>query len=420
MVSKEHNRGNKMYSNAITQVLEKEHKNKPTLIQERTYDAIRNSASIVGLAKTGTGKTLAYGLPVMERIAEIGGRGIILEPTTELAIQTRNNLLSYAKSLGLKTIALVGAGNRKRQLERLKKEKPEIIIATPGRFFDFLSENRIKYQDINALVIDEADDILEFTKLDLLSSLGQNLSSSAQILLFGASESEITKDAEDLFNHTFLLIDVRPEQKSEVKHYFLQVANEYKMQFLQRLAKLDKFKGILFFDSTESEMRFARIFSHSKTKFAVLSNETSKQNREKILSDFRAGRIKFLFATDLAARGLDLPDVSYVINFEIPSEVNTYLHRSGRTGRMNKSGTVVTLGDDHDFRDLKKLLSDTYQVQRAYFAGYSLTTEKPKRKKEEPETQEKKVKEIKPKHKKKRWRNKKNKGYHPRKDRREK
>ena len=167
-------------------------------------------------------------------------------------------------------------------------------------------------------------------------------------------------------------------------------------------------------------MRFARIFSHSKTKFAVLSNETSKQNREKILSDFRAGRIKFLFATDLAARGLDLPDVSYVINFEIPSEVNTYLHRSGRTGRMNKSGTVVTLGDDHDFRDLKKLLANTYQVQRAYFAGYSLTTEKPKRKKEEPETQEKKVKKIKPKHKKKRWRNKKNKGYHPRKDRREK
>ena len=147
-----------MYSNAITQVLEKEHKNKPTLIQKRTYDAIRNGASIVGLAKTGTGKTLAYGLPVMERIAEIGGRGIILEPTTELAIQTRNNLLPYAKSLGLKTIALVGAGNRKRQLERLKKEKPEIIIATPGRFFDFLSENRIKYQDINALVIDEADD----------------------------------------------------------------------------------------------------------------------------------------------------------------------------------------------------------------------------------------------------------------------
>ena len=91
--------------------------------------------------------------------------------------------------------------------------------------------------------------------------------------------------------------------------------------------------------------------------------------------------LSFYFATDLAARGLDLPDVSYVINFEIPSEVNTYLHRSGRTGRMNKSGTVVTLGDDHDFRDLKKLLADTYQVQRAYFAGYSLTTEKPKRKK---------------------------------------
>lgn len=410
-----------MYPERIQQVLAKEKKTKPTLIQEKTYEAIVSGASLVGLAKTGTGKTLAYGLPIIARIAEIGGIAVILEPTTELAIQTRNALLPYVRAMGLNALALVGAGNRKRQLERLKKAKPQILICTPGRFFDFLSENKIKVEQINSLVIDEADDILEFAKVDLLSSLGQNLSPQAQILLFGASESTITRDCEELFAHNFLLVDVRPDQKSIVKHQFLQVSNQYKLQFLQRLAKLDGFKGILFFDSTETEMKFARIFAHSKTSFSVLSSQTNKQEREKILSQFRAGRSKLLFATDLAARGLDIPDVTYVINFEIPSEVNTYMHRSGRTGRMNKEGQVVTLGDDHDFRDLRKLLAGVYDVERVYFAGYHLTTKKPDKSKPQDQRQSQSAQpknaisktKTKTKHKKKRWRNKKNKGYHP-------
>ena len=403
-----------MYTSKIEEVLTQENKIKPTLIQEKTYEPIINGASIVGLAKTGTGKTLAYGLPVLERIKQIGGQAIILEPTTELAIQTRNALQKYMNALQLKSLTLVGAGNRKRQLERLRKEKPEILIATSGRLFDFVSEGKIDLDKIKSLVIDEADDILEFTKVDLLASLGQNLEHGAQILLFGASESRITKNVEDLFERQFILIDVRPEQVSTVDHSFLQVSNQYKMQFLQRLTKLDKFKGILFFDSTETEMKFARIFAHSKTPFSVLSNQTNKQEREKILRNFRLGRSKLLFATDLAARGLDIPDLTYVINFEIPSELNTYIHRSGRTGRMNKKGHVVTLGDDHDFRNLKKLLKDEFSLQRVYFEGYHLTTTKP---------EEQKKKMVNPKDnepnkkkrttKKKRWRNKKNKGYHP-------
>lgn len=223
---------NVMYLKEIREVLNDEKKARPTLIQERTYDALRNGESIVGLAKTGTGKTLAYGLPILERAREIGGLAVILEPTSELAVQTKNVLLPYVKALGLKSIALVGAGNRNRQMEQLKKEKPSILIATPGRLFDFISAKKINYQDIKALVIDEADDILEFAKLDLLSALGQNLSSDAQIVLFGASESSITKNCETIFERSFFLIDVRPEQKLAVKHYFLQVSNEYKLSLI--------------------------------------------------------------------------------------------------------------------------------------------------------------------------------------------
>lgn len=403
-----------MYQEKIQAVLTREHKTKPTLIQTETYEAILNGVSLVALAKTGTGKTLAYSLPSLERV-EKGqpNQLVIFAPTTELAVQIRHAINPYIAALGLSGVSLVGAGNRRRQEEVLKKKHPEVVVATPGRFFDFFSSSRIKVKQIKTLIIDEADDILEFTKMELLSSLGQNLPSSSQILLFGATDSQITKNAEELFARQFLLIDVRNRQKSQVKHYFLQVDNAHKIDFLQKMTKLDSFKGILFFDSNQTMLKVAGILGHTKTKFQLLSNDFSKGRREEALRDLALGRNKLLLATDLAARGLDIPDVTYVINYDIPSEVNTYLHRAGRTGRMNKEGHVVTLGDDHDFRDLKTLLADELEVSRVYFAGYHLSEKKPeKKKKEQAEkpTATPKHKDSKKKHKK---RKNKNKGYHP-------
>lgn len=404
-----------MYQEKIKQILLKEHKTEPTIIQKQTYDAIKNGASLIGLAKTGTGKTLAYALPSLERTEKGKANSVvILAPTTELAVQIRHAINPYLHALDLKGATLVGAGNRKRQEDNLKKKHPEVIVATPGRFFDFFSSGRIKVAQIKTLIIDEADDILEFAKLELLSALGQNLGSDSQILLFGATDSEITRDAEELFARNFLLVDVRNQQSSTTKHYFLQVDNQHKIEFLQRMTKLDHFKGILFFDSNETMMHFAGIFGHTKTKFELLANEFGKQRREKALNDLATGKTKLLLATDLAARGLDIPGVTYVINFDIPSEQNTYLHRAGRTGRMNATGYVVTLGDDHDFRDLKKLLADQLQIERVYFAGYHLTTAKPKKKKEKKQEAAAEVKQVvKKKQKKHKKRNKKNKGYHP-------
>ncbi|RVU71324.1 MULTISPECIES: DEAD/DEAH box helicase [Lactobacillus] len=403
-----------MYQEKIKAVLQKEHKDQPTIIQKETYEAIRNGASLVALAKTGTGKTLAYALPVLEK-TKIGAANsaIFIAPTTELAVQIRHAINPYLNALGLHGVSLVGAGNRKRQEDNLKKKHPEVVVATPGRFFDFFSSGRIKINQIKTLVIDEADDILEFTKMELLSSLGQNLASSALILLFGATDSEITREAESVFNRTFLLIDVRPQQESTTKHYFLQVDNAHKIEFLQRMTKLDKFKGILFFDSNETMMRFAGIFGHTKTKFELLANEFGKERRERALRNLAQGKTNLLLATDLAARGLDIPGLTYVINFEIPSEVNTYLHRAGRTGRMNKVGYVVTLGDDHDFRDLRKLLADQVEVTRVYFAGFHLTDKKPKKKSQEQTPTVKQQVNTKGNKKKKKKRRNKNKGYHP-------
>lgn len=406
-----------MYQEKVKTVLEKEHKNRPTLIQTATYDAIKNGASLVALAKTGTGKTLAYALPSLERLEPGQANSLVIfAPTTELAVQIRRAINPYIHALGLRGVSLVGAGNRKRQEDNLKKKHPEVVIATPGRFFDFFSSGRIKLNQIKTLIIDEADDILEFTKMNLLSSLGQNLGSDSQILLFGATDSEITREAQELFERNFLLIDVRKEQETENKNYFLQVDNAHKIEFLQRLTRLENFKGILFFDSNQTMLKFAGIFSHTKTKFDLLATDFGKERRQKALYNLASGKTKLLLATDLAARGLDIPGLTYVINFDIPRDVNTYLHRAGRTGRMNAVGYVVSLGNDHDFRDLRKLLEDHVELTRVYFSGNKLTTKLPKKKKKVEKTTKEEQSEnkvVKANKKKRKKRNNKNKGYHP-------
>ena len=231
-------------------------------------------------------------------------------------------------------------------------------------------------------------------------------------MLFGATESEITKQAEDIFARKFITIDVRPEQKSTVANYFLQIDNAHKIDFIQRLMRLDGFKGILFFDSNQTMMRFAGILAHTKTKFGILANDFGKQNRAATLNDFKVGRIKLLLATDLAARGLDIPGVTYVVNYDIPSEFNTYMHRAGRTGRMGAKGFVVSIGDDHDFRDLKKLLARSVKIERVYFAGFHLSTKMPRKKENKKRDVNEQKQNAAPKEKHKKRKNK-NKGYHP-------
>ena len=397
----------------IQAVLTKLKMAEPTLIQQETRTPILNGASCIALAKTGTGKTLAYALPSLEKVEKGKPNSlVIIAPTTELAVQIRHAINPFIHALALTGITLVGAGNRKRQEDNLKKKHPEIVVATPGRFFDFFSANRIKVNQIRTLVVDEADDVLEFNKMELLSSLGQNMTADAQILLFGATESEITKQAEDIFARKFITIDVRPEQKSTVKNYFLQIDNAHKIDFIQRLMRLDGFKGILFFDSNQTMMRFAGILAHTKTKFGILANDFGKQKREAALNNFKVGKIKLLLATDLAARGLDIAGVTYVVNYDIPSEVNAYMHRAGRTGRMGAKGFVVTLGDDHDLRDLKKLLEQSVKIERVFFAGFHLTTKMP-RKKESKKQDAAEENKVSGSNKKQKKHKNKNKGYHP-------
>lgn len=389
-----------MYSQAVARELKKQGLGKPTLIQERSWPEVMAGANVFALARTGTGKTLAYLLPVLEKMAQQEGVAVVFEPTSELALQTNQIAQPFAQALGLRTLALSGSGSRKRQLEKLRERKPQVLIATPGRFFDLLGAKKIKAEDLKILVLDEPDDLLEFKTLGLFEDLGQQ-APGAQVLLFGASASPQSRQCEELFDRPFVQLDVRDEQTLHLRHYFLQVDNRHKLDYLKRVTRLPHFKGIVFFDNNERLSQFASILAHSKLHFAVLGTSQSKQERSKARAAMMNGKVRILLATDLAARGLDLPGLTYVVNFDLPENWSVYLHRSGRAGRMGRYGTCVTLGDDHDGRSLAALTAGHVDVHRVWFGKKSLVKKAPVVNKEEQ-----------PKKHKKRLRDRKNKGYH--------
>lgn len=428
------------YNENIQTILKEQEITETTEIQSRSYQSIKDGASVIGLSPTGTGKTYAYGLPLIEKATPGDYQSIIiLEPTNELAVQVRDALQPFAKAQGLQTMALVGSGNRKRQIENLKKKKPEIIIATLGRLFDMVTENKIKPEKATALVLDEADDLLVLDSIDMIGSFSDDMPEDSQILLFGATDSETTRNPEEVFGNAFILVDVRPDiTKSNIHHRFLKVSNDNKLDVLTRLSSVDDFSAIVFFSSTDSLERVAQTMSHRSLKFGVLANKENKMQRQRAISDLQKGNIDAIFATDIASRGMDIKNLKYVVNYDLPKTQESYIHRAGRTGRMDAEGTVISMGNNHDFRDLKKQANLGDQLQKIYLVGHHLTIDKPfskpKKEQEEQSTKEKNAyieetreslktkvdkiptesQQLKPKKKvkKNRKRQQKNKGYH--------
>lgn len=400
-----------MYEGPIKSKFKEQGFNQPTLIQKQTYQVIRDGENLLALAKTGTGKTLAYGLPVLERLKRIGGQAVIFEPTAELAVQVSQVLRPYVQVLGFQMLGLIGSGNRKRQADKLRRRHPAVLVATPGRFFDFWQGGQIQAGNLRSLVIDEPDDVLEFQNLSLFQALSQDLPLLCQVLLFGATMSTPVARCEAVFQRQFLKIDVRDQQQLHLVHEFLQVDNAHKLDFLQRLVRNRHFKGIVFFDNNRRLKHFAGILGHTKLRFAVLGTDMPSSARQQARQRFIKGQVKVLLATDLAARGLDIPGITDAVNFDLPISRADYLHRAGRAGRMGQLGFVVTLGDDHDARDLAKLTGSQINLHQVFFGRHGLTSKRPHRPANQP---------GKPKRRKRRARARKNKGYHPRKWKEEK
>ncbi|USS88531.1 DEAD/DEAH box helicase [Fructilactobacillus hinvesii] len=346
--------------------------NAPTAIQTAVYEPmIDGGTDIVGLSPTGSGKTVAFLMPILANLMPgEGPQAIVLEPSQELAMQVTNVIRDWGAPFHAKVLPIIGGANVKRQQEKLKK-RPEIIVGTPGRVLSLLQDHKLKAQNIETVVVDEADDLLQDDSLEKVRQIVATVPRDAQVAYFSATESEILHHLDEEMGKPAQIIDVRDQDRTRgaVRHGQFQVSRGKRNDVLNRLTKLPNFKALVFFNQTTELNRSYNFFKHQGyARAEKLSGTESKLQRERALKAFRKGQLKLLLTTDVAARGLDIPKLPVVVNYDLPTDANTYVHRVGRTGRMGEPGLVINFGDDHDLRDLKKLLRETeYDLQPIYY-----------------------------------------------------
>ncbi|WNY94533.1 DEAD/DEAH box helicase [Limosilactobacillus fermentum] len=339
-----------------------------TAIQEAVQKPLEEDKTVFGIAPTGSGKTLAFTWPLLPKVMKGQGTQIlVLEPSQELALQTTRVMWEWAALLGLKVHSATGGANLRRQTERLKKERPEVVVGTPGRILHLLDTRDLKLNNLATLVIDEADDLLRDDTQAVVEDIERATPLDTQLAFFSATQSTTLEQLDVLFGRDLVKIDVRAQDHSRgpVKHG-LVVARTMsdKAVMLERLSQTKNFRALVFFTSIKTLHYTASRLRHDGISSATLGGRQRQTERETVMRQFRKHQVKLLLTTDVAARGLDIPKLPAVVNFELPNTADGYVHRTGRTGRQGEPGLVVNLGDDHDFRDLKKLLADTdYQLE---------------------------------------------------------
>jgi superfamily II DNA/RNA helicase len=385
------------------------HFEKMTKIQESVYLPFKEGKDLIAMAPTGSGKTLGFTMPMLETLVPGDGlQVLILEPSQELAIQVRTVIQPLAKLVGCSVQAVTGGANPQRQLKKLK-EKPEILVATLGRLKELTDSRKVKLGNLQTVIVDEADEMLNENKLESVRETIDLMPADVQLTFFSATGNEIFKDMHKWFGQDFLTIDQRYDRSytEGIKHYFINTGSDgMKNTLIREMAHNKKFLGIVFFNNSRSLHKVSSDLEYAKTNFVVLDSKMSSQQRKTALQLFKSGKVTLLLTTDVAARGMDIDNVSTIINYMIPRDNSEYLHRAGRTGRMGKSGDVVTFGNSHDFRNLQTF--NDLEIKKVFLnhdGTFSAKDTYHKHKKQMAKTMPK------PKHK-KRLRDQKNKGKH--------
>lgn len=352
-------------------------------IQTAVSTPMAEGLSVLGLAPTGSGKTLAFTWPMLEaiRVGE-GTQAMILAPSQELAMQTTNVVRDWAKLIDAKVLAITGGANVKRQAEKLKKH-PEIVVGTPGRMTNMIADGKLKLGHLKLMIVDEADELLTDETLDQIREiLDATFAETLQLGFFSATETKILDELPRWFGQNVEKIDVRAIDQTQgvVRHRTMEVGNRHRVDLLKRISRVDHLRALVFFNKMQELQHVSLELRHQHVSYVALTSNQRQVEREKALRLFRQGKVELLLTTDLAARGLDVPELPAVINYQLPKDVTTYIHRSGRTGRMGAEGLVLTMGDDHDIRDFKKMMKPTeYDLKPGYLVDYQIVDTKPEK-----------------------------------------
>jgi ATP-dependent RNA helicase RhlE len=328
----------------------------PTPIQLRAIPIILEGRDLIGAAQTGTGKTAAFALPLISRLSQHGAlRALILEPTRELAAQVETAIRDYARFTTLRTVVLFGGTGYGRQDQALR-QGPDIVVATPGRLLDQIQRGMLRLNQIQILVLDEADRMLDMGFLpDVRRIIERCPRNSRQTMLFSAT---LPPEIEQLCRWALrspetVEIGQRRSPAETVTHALYPVDVGQKQELLQELLKRTDYDQVLIFCRTKNGAdRVARKLQQQGHAVAVLHSSRTQPERERALRGFREGRYEVMVATDIAARGIDVEQISHVINFDVPHHPEDYVHRIGRTGRAQSVGDAFTIMTGEDVQEV--------------------------------------------------------------------
>ena len=332
---------------------------KPSQIQEQSIPVTLSGADLIGQAQTGTGKTAAYSLPILTKMSDKKGiKALILAPTRELAVQVKdemNRLSKYEKS---QILAVYGGDSIDRQIRALKKGV-DIVVGTPGRMLDLIKRKCLNLENVEFLVLDEADEMLNMGFIDDIESILSHTPEERQTLLFSATMPEpIAKLAKRYMKPDAKLVSVKKSSLtvSKIEQSYFMINNKHRLEALCRLLDLDNPSSAIIFCRTKRGVdELVQELQSKGYMVEGMHGDMTQAHRLTTLKKFKEGTLNLLIATDVAARGIDVDSVTHVFNYDLPQDVESYVHRIGRTGRANREGTAYSLVTPKDFSMLKQI-----------------------------------------------------------------
>lgn len=344
-------------SEALIEVLADKNIKAPTPIQQQAIPKILVGTDILGVAPTGTGKTLAYLLPILMQLDKERreAQAVVLAPTYELAMQitTEARDLSQKADLGIRVQGLIGGANIARQIDKLK-EKPQLVVGSAGRILELARKGKLKLTGVRFLVLDEFDRLLDDQNDMMTADVVKLLPQDRQALMFSATDPKKERERASFLGHPERIeIEQSAEEIAACHHYFVTVPFREKIERVRKLTRsLPIERGLVFINRTFAAEQTLAKLRYEGIRAESLLGKDAKQSRQSAIAAIKGGRAQLLLSTDLAARGLDIPAVDYVINLDFPESAQVYQHRAGRTARAGHQGAVITL---IDFKEAVKL-----------------------------------------------------------------
>lgn len=347
-------------SSPIVKAVAKQGYEKPTSIQEKAIPIVLSGKNLIAAAQTGTGKTASFVLPILEMLSKGETqrkkriRAVILTPTRELAIQVEQNITKYAKFLNLTSLAMYGGVSYQHQKDRLI-EGVDILVATPGRLIDMYGQRAVHFDEVEVLVLDEADRMLDMGFIEDINKIIARLPQDIQNLLFSATLSTpvraLAKSA--ISEAEEISIAKTDASKANIEQWLVTVDKDRKSALLSHMiTEGDWDQALIFIETKHGAAKLVAQLEKRGIQAEAFHSGRSQAIREKILADFKKGRLKYLVATGVAARGIDIDNLSRVVNYDIPFPADDYVHRIGRTGRADASGEAISFLSKDNFKNL--------------------------------------------------------------------